>query len=375
MNSNPKKVIIDTALSMGFERVVVASLDPMEAERKIYENWLALGYAADMKYLHRHPEKRNSPRLLCPEAYSAVLLFASYYTEVPEDRGPQYGRVARYAVGRDYHTIIPSKLSELKALVEKKLDRPLLGKYFADDVQLFEQGLARRHGLGFLGKNSLLIGPRHSGSYNFVAEFFTDLPLEPDQSYDGTCGKCFRCGINCPTSAILAENTVNSALCISFLTIENKGAIPVPLRKKVGPWIFGCDICQEVCPYNHLPPETAWREFSPEAGAGHYLNLYDILKITGKKEFLGLFGHTPLSRPKLTGLVRNALVVMGNRLPDGGAPALYNFLESEPNLMLVEHGLWALSCFDEGTRLMKRLYESCPTGNKHLILPYLDPES
>jgi epoxyqueuosine reductase len=372
MNLNPKTLIIETALSMGFERAVVASLDPLEAERKIYECWLELGYTAGMEYLRRHPEKRNSPALLCPEAYSAVLLFASYYTEVPQDQGAQFGRVAGYAVGRDYHAVIPDRLSGLKARLEDKLQRPLLGKYFTDDVELFEQGLAARHGLGFVGKNSLLIAPRLGGSFHFVSEFFTDLPLEADGAYAGGCGRCTRCKLACPTAAIVADSTVDSNLCISYLTIENKGAIPEELRARVGNWIFGCDECQQICPYNQSPHPTAWEEFQPEAGAGHYLNLFDILKIKSKNEFDLRFARTPLSRAKLKGLCRNALVVIGNRLPDGGEAQLFEFLETQQDPLLLEHGLWALRRYEGSGRLRKRLYEKSPPELRSLFEPYLD---
>lgn len=355
---------------MGFQHAVVAALEPLEAERKFYEEWLSRGFAASMDYLKRNPEKRNSPRLLCPEAYSVVLLFASYYTNVPPDPGPEYGKVARYAVGLDYHEVIPQKLAELKARIEEKLGRPILGKYFTDDVELFEQGLAARHGLGFAGKHSLLIGPRLMGSYHFVAEFFTDLPLAPDQPYEGTCGKCFRCGTACPTSAIVEEKTVDSNLCISFLTIENKGAIPVELREKVGQWVFGCDICQEACPYNQRPPETLWDEFQPHSGTGHYLNLFDVLKIVDKKEFMSRFGPTPLSRPKRIGLIRNSLVVIGNRRPACGSAVLCEFIENEQNQMLVEHALWALSRYDDGAERIKKLY-SRNLQSKELISQYI----
>lgn len=371
MNAISKKVIIETALSMGFERAVIAALSPMEAERKVYENWLSLGYGAGMQYLHRNPEKRNNPGSLCPEAYSAILLFASYYTKVPEDPGPQFGRVASYAVGQDYHAVLPAKLAELKTRIEEKLQRPLLGKYFTDDVELYEQGLARRHGLGFTGKNSLLIGPRLAGSFHFIAELFTDIPLEADEPYVGTCGNCFRCGAACPTSAIKDGASVDSNLCISYLTIENKGAIPEPLRKKIGSWVFGCDICQEVCPYNQRPPETRFREFRPDAGAGHYLNLFDILRIADKKEFLSIFGKTALTRPKRMGLIRNALTVIGNRLPACGEQVLYQFLCNEGNPMLAEHGLWALSCYDESRPLLRKLYDNGPASWRASVAKYL----
>jgi epoxyqueuosine reductase len=210
-------------------------------------------------------------------------------------------------------------------------------------VALYEQGLALRHGLGFRGKNSLIIGPKLMGSYNFIAELITDLPLEPDETYKGTCGQCFRCGDACPTGAIVDERTVDARLCISYLTIENKGGIPAELRPKMGSWVFGCDVCQEVCPYNQRPPETRWLEFQAAAGAGHYLNLFDLLDISTEDEFRARFLTSPVRRPKRRGLLRNALVVLGNQRPDGGFERIAKFLQRETDEMLVEHAQWALT--------------------------------
>ncbi len=342
MTIDAKKTIIECASSMGFAHAVIASLEPMEAEQKFYEEWLAKGYASTMNYLKRDPEGRNRPSLLVPGAYSVILLFANYYTERPPDPGAQYGKVARYAVGQDYHHVLPKKLQELKEQIENKLSRPLLGKYFTDDVNLFEQGLAARHGLGFTGKNSLIIGPKMLGSYHFVAELFTDIEMESDAPYKGTCGNCFRCAAGCPTDAIVAEKVVDSNRCISFLTIENKQGIPIEFRKQMGDWVFGCDVCQEVCPYNFKANPNIWAEFQPECGVGHYLDLFELLQIPSQREFVRRFGNTPLSRPKRKGLVRNAIVVIGNRLPEGGEDALEKFLTNETDEMLIEHAQWAL---------------------------------
>lgn len=350
-----KQIIIEAARQLGFSHAVIASLAPMEAARKIYEEWLARGYAATMEYLKRDPVARNTPQLLHPQAYSAIVLLAPYYTELPADPGPQYGRVARYAVGKDYHEVLPARLAQLKGLLEGKLNRPLLGKAFTDDVQLFEQAFAARNGLGFIGKNSLLIGPKMLGSYHFICELLTDLPLEADEPYNGTCGNCFRCGIACPTGAIVEPGTVDSNQCISFLTIENKGAIPLSLRPKLGSWLLGCDICQEVCPYNHKVRNTAWPEFQPESGAGHYLDLFSILAIDNQRAFMEKFAGTAVSRPKRRGLVRNALVVIGNNKPEGGEERLAAFLRREENPLLREHAYWALSSY--GTQEAQRLLE------------------
>ncbi|HEY9787203.1 MAG TPA: tRNA epoxyqueuosine(34) reductase QueG [Candidatus Obscuribacterales bacterium] len=355
-----KEFIINAAQSVGFQRTVIASLASMEEERAQYERWLALGYAAGMEYLKRNPYFRTSPELLHPSGRSAIVVSVSYYTDVPQCPGSYYGRVARYAVGLDYHAVLRAKLRELKNIIEKEAGRSILAKAFTDDVALFEQGLAARHGLGFAGRNTLIIGPKLMGSYNFVGELVTDLQLEPDESYAGTCGQCFRCGAGCPTAAIKYGEGLDANLCISYLTIENKNGIPVALRKQLGSWVFGCDVCQEVCPYNQKPPPTPWAEFHPRKGAGHYLDLLSVLAISSEEEFRSKFGHTPLRRPKRRGLLRNALVVLGNRLagdgqangrlhthspspdPDFVVRKLADFAACENDPMLREHAYWAI---------------------------------
>ncbi len=241
-----KAAVIETAQSMGFQRIVIGGLQPMTEELAEFQLWLSKGYQASMVWLARNPQVRTSPQLLYPNAKSAIIVSASYFTEVPDDPGLQFGRVARYAVGLDYHDVLTVKLNELKERLEKVIGRPLIGRAFTDDVELYEQAFADKYGLGFTGKNTLIIGPKMMGSYNFVAELFTDCELEPDEPYIGTCGKCFRCGDICPTDAIVEAGVLDANLCISFLTIESKGGIPISLRSKMGEWVFGCDLCQEV---------------------------------------------------------------------------------------------------------------------------------
>lgn len=350
---NLKESIIEIAHGLGFQRTVIASVQPMTERRRYFEEWLARGQAAGMEYLKRNPEFRTSPALLFPSSRSAIVVSASYYTAVPPDPGPLFGRVARYAVGLDYHAVLRARLRALKSEIEKCAGRPLLGKAYTDDVALYEQGIAANHGLGFRGRHTLIIGPKLAGTFNFVAELFTDLDLEPDEPYEGTCGKCFRCGQGCPTDAIGFETGIDSNKCISYLTIENKGGIPVELRSKVGRWIFGCDVCQEVCPYNQRPPEALWDEFQPDRGAGHFLSIRRILEIQSEEQFRREFAHTPLRRPKLRGMKRNALVVAGNALRASSFPteSLDDLLRTvsviardDADAMLKEHALWALDC-------------------------------
>ncbi len=325
-----------------------------------YQQWLDLGYAGTMDYLKRDPNSRTSPAQVYAQATSAIVVSASYYTEVPPDPGPQYGRVARYAVGQDYHVVLRARLRALRAALEEHLGRPILGKAYTDDVPLFEQAFASSYGLGFAGKNTLVIGPKLSGSYNFIAELFTDLPLEPDQPYQGTCGACFRCATGCPTGAIKAPGVLDARLCISYQTIENKDGIPLELRSQLGHWVYGCDVCQDVCPYNQRPPETEIEEFHPEHGTGHYMDLFDILRIKDQDTFHKRFMPSPVRRPKRRGLIRNALVVLGNRQPDGGDRQIYDFACRDDDPLLREHAGWALSRYP-GTparALLERLVAS-----------------
>jgi Uncharacterized Fe-S protein len=368
-----KAKVIEISQSLGFQRTVIGALEPLVAERAHFEDWVARGYAAGMEYMKRNTEMRVSPQRFRTNSRSAVIVSVSYYSERPEPPGPLHGQVARYAVGLDYHAVIRKKLRELRDTLTRELGLSVTGKPFVDDVALYEQGYSKRHGLGFAGKNTLIIGPRLSGTYNFVGELFIDVELEPDIEYSGTCGQCFRCGAACPTGAIVEPGYVDSNLCISYLTIENRGGIPVDLRAKLGSWVFGCDICQEVCPYNQRPPETPWEELRPASGVGHYLDLLEVLAVKSDDQFLKKFGHTPLRRPKRRGLLRNSLVVIGNRLREvesslknglvsNAVKELSAFAANEPDAMLREHAAWAIAqaACSAGRSELEKLYQCEP---------------
>ena len=347
-----KETIVAIGREMGFHHVVIGGLTPLVEGGVTYKKWIDQGFAASMDYLKRDPDQRVQPERTFAGSRSVIIASVSYYTEPNCEPPAVAGRVARYAVGLDYHPTIRRKMREYAQAIEKQCGVKLNSKPFTDDVALFEQALAARHGLGFVGKNSLILGPQLSGSYNFIAELFVDLELEPDQPYVGTCGKCFRCGVGCPTDAIKDGAMVDSNLCISFLTIENKGGIDTALRSKLGDWVYGCDICQEVCPYNGRPTTTPWAEFLPASGVGHHLDLLDILNIADDVDFRRRFETSPVRRPKRRGLQRNALIVLGNHLnkshveSESIVAALIGFLSQAADEMLIEHGAWALTQAD-----------------------------
>jgi epoxyqueuosine reductase len=391
-----KEKILDIGHGLGFPLIKVASLEVVEPSLEHYQNWLERGFAADMNYLKREPARRVSPALSFPQAKSVLMLKVPYTQQVPQAPSEGcVGRVARYAIGLDYHEVIRARLAQYCQVIDSLAGCKLEARAATDDLALYEQALAARHGMGFIGRNTLMIGPKLSGSYFFLAELFLNLELEPDLPYEGTCGACTRCTSACPTGAIVTGNQastvagsssscatdsasavtfsnsgvhvggessanfdfpsimhspsmVDSNLCIAYLTIENKGGIKPSLRSKLGHWVFGCDICQEICPYNNKANEEIWPEFRGDSGVGPYLDLLALLSLPDEAHYRQFVGKSPLRRPKFRGLSRNALVVLGNYLSEGHGESdriiwsLRQYLEHDREEMLVEHALWAL---------------------------------
>ena len=226
-----------------------------------------------------------------------------------------HGWVARYARGRDYHRVMEQKLKLLCGLIESECERSPALKYMVDYGPMLERSYAHKAGLGYIGKNSMLIN-RQFGSWFLLAEIITDLELEPDDPHavnHGRCGGCGRCIDACPTGAIIADGVIDSNLCISYLTIERPSSIPDDLAAKVRLRLFGCDICQEVCPHNGRAVTTRHEDFLPSSGVGASLDAREILKIESRERYLDLTSGTPLTRPKLDGLKRNARIVLYGR--------------------------------------------------------------
>ncbi len=297
-----------SALELGFDLVGFTPAERLGRDEEALRRWLAEGYAGEMAYMARDPGRRADPQQVLPGARTVICLGLNYFPGEFPPKPEGQGRVSRYAWGKDYHRVIEEKLEALEARIREVVDRPVQIRRYVDYGPILERAYASRAGLGFIGKNTLLISEAF-GSWVFLAELITDLELETDAAPGGTvssaahCGSCTLCIDACPTGAFTAPYRLDATRCISYLTIENKGEIPEALKDRMGDWAFGCDICQEVCPYNHRAPLTTHAEFGE--GAGPWLDLERVLQMDAAA-FRRQFEDTPLLRPKHQGLRRNA---------------------------------------------------------------------
>lgn len=337
-----RRVLEERARAAGFDLVGVTSAEPLREGGERLREWQESGMAADMGYMHRPVELLANPKKLQKSARSVVSLGVSYYPGDHPENTDGGGRVARYAWGRDYHVVIKERLYGLRAELEGELGCRIKARAFTDAVPLLERSAAQHAGLGFFGRNSCLING-DIGSYFFIADLIVDLELPPDEHGTGTCGRCSRCMDRCPTGAIKAPGVVDARLCISYLTIENRGETPRKLRPLVGDWAFGCDVCQEVCPYNKTKAtRSRWPEFSSEAGTGPYLDIVEVLEIRMDEEFERRFAATPLTRPGRDGLLRNCCVAAGNLKLRRAAEALRRCMREDESALVRGHAAWAL---------------------------------
>lgn len=339
--------IKEAARELGFGVTGIASVAPLERDEPLFRDWREAGFAAGMDYMTRRPELHVHPGLLVPYALSLITLSIDYYVNSSSlGHEHRYGRVARYAWGRDYHDVVKPRLETLATRIQEIAGRPIRARCFVDAVPLLERAVAARAGLGFFGKNTNILQPR-GGSWFFLSEILLDLDLPQDGSeVQVSCGSCRRCIDACPTDAFAAPYKLDSRKCISYLTIENRGAIPVEFRAALGDWLFGCDVCQEVCPFNRFASESLWPELHPEAGTGPRLDLTELLSIATDEQFRARFRGTPLTRPKRRGLLRNAAVVAANVGATAAVPFLVDRIESDPEPLVRGHSLWALGDLD-----------------------------
>jgi len=331
---------------LGFPLVGIARPEPL-ADFSVYRAWIAAGLHAGMDYLaqERAMERRADPRRILPEARSVAVVALPYAAPLaPPPAGSLRGRVAAYAYGADYHLVIPPRLDAALDALEKLLGYRPIARGYTDTGPVLERSLAQQAGLGWNGKNTCLIVPGQ-GSYFLIAELFLAVEIEPDEPFrTDHCGTCTRCIDACPTQCIRPDRLIDSHRCISYLTIENKGAIPAELRPALGDWIFGCDICQQVCPWNaRFAPAEGDPGLAPRAGQAQP-DLVSELRTT-PQEFNRKFKDTPLARAKRRGYLRNVAVALGNSGADIAIPALAGCLQNEPEALVRAHAAWALGQF------------------------------
>ena len=329
----------ELALAAGFSRAGIATLGE-SATGQAYARWIGEGGHAGMGYLEKHAALRHDPRALLPAARSVLCVALDYAPPAghaeTEAKGDFWPGVARYARGEDYHHSMRESLGKVKEAIEAEVPG-VEARVCVDTAPLLEREWAARAGLGSFGKNTNLLHPA-AGSFFLLAELLLSLDLAPDLPLADLCGSCTRCLDACPTGA-LSPYRLEGSRCISYWTIEQRGEIPVEIRRGMGQWVFGCDICQEVCPWNGDPVGELAAEFATPA-ARRSLSLADVL--AGEEAPLrSLLRGTPLQRPKVEGLKRNVAVAMGNRRDPGYIAPLAEALESD-SPQVRRHSAWAL---------------------------------
>jgi epoxyqueuosine reductase len=340
-----KDDVTAAALEVGFDRVGVSDADPLSAAEAAIQQRIADGHMDGLRWFT--PERARlatRPQELLPGAKSILALAASYLGQLaapPAVPGEPRGKIARYAWGRDYHDVLKELARTLVGRVQGMVGRPVAARIFVDSSPLAERAVAERAGLGWFGKNTMLLLPG-AGSWAFLCEVILDLELEPDRPVRKSCGACTRCLDVCPTGALVAPGVLDTPRCISFLTIELRERIPHSLRPRMGAWIFGCDDCQEVCPVNRkaLPARIAsLRAYDAEAAYPRLLPLLELSDAAFRARYRG----SPVLRAKSWGLQRNVCVALGN----SGDPAAVDPLaavagDAARHPLVREHAAWAL---------------------------------
>ncbi len=333
--------IKDKALELGFDLVGIAPAEG-SPELAFFDRWLEAGYAGEMHYLQRNAERRRDIQQVVPGARSVVVCGLNYDTEYPYSTDvddPDRGWVARYAWGGDYHDGMQEKLRQLQAFVMECVPEEVASKIYVDTGPVVERVYAKYAGLGWFGKNTCILN-KNLGSWLFLGELILSLRLDYDQPALDHCGTCTRCIDACPTDAILAPYVLDSRQCIAYLTIELKGSIPEALRSQMGHHIFGCDICQDVCPWNRKRTFTEEETLQPQPTQVHP-PLAELAELT-PQAFKARFRRTPLERTKRRGVLRNVCVAMGNSGNAAFIPLLETLVQDE-EVLIREHAAWALA--------------------------------
>lgn len=362
------------ASRLGFALFGVTTAVPPQS-MPIYLSWLEAGLHGEMAYLasDRAVERRGDPLRILPDTKSIIVVGIRYPQPMvfPTSSGGKLeGRVAAYALGQDYHEFIPPRLEQLAAFMQQKTGSPVISRAYTDTGPILERDLASSAGLGWIGKNTCLITPQ-SGSFFLLAELLSNVELEPDNPFTTDyCGTCQRCIEACPTQCILPGRTIDARRCISYLTIEKKGSIPVSLRPQLGNWVFGCDVCQQVCPWNiRFTSDQIDVDLHPSEEIAHPILTAEMT--LSPQEFNRKFKKSPVQRARRRGYLRNVAVALGNSGSPEAIPGLALTLEREPVPLIRAHAAWALGQIgtDSAYSLLRkaRLVETDPTVLEEII--------
>ena len=300
------------ALELGFDQVGIASARPLDEEGDRLREWLSRGYQAGMAWMERDPDRRIDPGRVLPGVRSVIAVAQNYYTPASHLQDREHGKISRYAWGDDYHDIVGERLHTLMDWLTTEFPDSR-SKLYVDTGPVMDKVWAQHAGIGWEGKHTNVIS-RDFGSWIFLGELLTTLELDPDEPALDRCGSCTRCIDACPTQAIVEPYVVDSNLCISYLTIEHRGEIGADLAAAFDGWVYGCDICQDVCPWNRkFAEETAVRGFAPREGnAAPLLTEWETMT---DDAFRSRFRGSPVKRAKREGLLRNIRLLLGRRDP------------------------------------------------------------
>ncbi len=324
------------------------------------KRWQELGYASDMHWMYRSPDMLIDPKSILPNALSLVSVGISYEAGPISDCPLGFGRVARYAVGRDYHKTIKKLLTGFVSCVRNELGREIEYRVCTDAIPLLERAIGERAGIGFIGKNGMLIQPG-MGSFTFLAEILWNVEIEGlmdcASSKESRCGPCRNCLDSCPGGAIVESHIVNASRCISYLTIEKRDVFTIEERTLIGEWVFGCDLCQECCPQNGGALSKGQKadlvEFASVEGTGQFVDLKDILNLNTDADFIERFMGSSLVRAKRQGLIRNAICVAVNTSCEHLCKDIRALL-NDPSPMVRQHAVWALFALKSKCNCLRR---------------------
>ncbi|MBI4388499.1 MAG: tRNA epoxyqueuosine(34) reductase QueG [Candidatus Omnitrophica bacterium] len=359
MNQISSDLIKQLAHETGFDACGITVPFPLKEAEQRFSDWVGEGKHGEMRYLENYCERAKKFWDGFPNAKSIIVLGVNYYSNshpnpLPsQGRGKGEGRVARYAWGKDYHHVIREKIEALKSKILERVNCEIRFEHSVDTKPLLEKPLAVQAGLGFIGKQTQLLSLQF-GPWLFLSELVTDLELESDTPFKGSCGTCRLCIDECPTEAIEETGGIDARKCVAYLTIEHKSSIPEELRPKIGNWVFGCDECLSVCPYTSKQKEAGISDLKSESGFGSQLDLRELFDIPSQGAYERKFKGTAILRANRKQLIRNVCVVLGNSKDRAAIPILEKAL-SDSSELVREHAHWALEQLGRKVDVLERL--------------------